>query len=50
LISGAGLALLIILLTLGIVKAEDEIKYKKPKAYRYIRNTLGLLLLYALLV
>ena len=50
LIAGAGLAVLIILLTLGLVKAEDEIKRRSPKAYKYIRNSLGLLLLYALLV
>ena len=50
LIAGAGLAVVIILLTLGLVKAEDEIKRRSPKAYKYIRNSLGLLLLYALLV
>jgi uncharacterized membrane protein len=50
LIAGAGLAVLIILLTLGLVIAEDEIKRRSPKSYKYIRNSLGLLLLYALLV
>ena len=50
LIAGAGLAVVIILLTLGLVIAEDEIKRRSPKSYKYIRNSLGLLLLYALLV
>ena len=50
LIAGAGLAVVIILLTLGLVIAEDEIKRRSPKSYKYIRYSLGLLLIYALLV